>query len=394
MLLYFYYIRSVLDDNPFYLITVSNILERNKFLDYAEQNDTSGTPETLIKSLIGVANITNFYDETCSKYSTIQNFNTQNAPPFNYSFQCSSSLISSFLAVFIYIYSFLSTFVPIVKLKVMLLSTNGYLGYIQKRVPLKIADFLGRYIFSLNEETVQDSFRATYDDVNRIADTTEGNRASEYWWNKSIRFAGANVVSQTCTHITVMLTFGLSYPLLGLMICLFIFFDVIVWRLSIGRYMKIINADSNTYDINLRILENSNIDTYKTLTRSWWIIQIIIGFYWSFFIFDVIGSKTSSITSGTIGSVILFFLYTVIFIFADKFLGSEKNLSYSIVRKLRNIAFYIHSYIWTNIFKIGSMRSIDYQEINSSELHNPVIVSPKNLSVHSDIFNPMSDHDL
>ena len=346
------------------------------------------------KSLETVANL-RFVDHICTFTEISQNVLTKNAPPFYYSYQCSSSLISSFLSIFIYIYSFLSTVVPILKLKMMLLTTNGYLEYIQKRIPFKLGDLLGSYIFSLSEDSIHESFRVTDVDVNRIAennDDTDDDRMTSYWWNKSIRFKGSTVISTICTHITVMLTFGLSFPPLGLMILGYIFIDIIVWRLAIGRYMKIISStnDNKTYDINLKILENSCIEGYQCLYRSGWIIQIIIGFYWSFMIFDVIGSENSSLLSGIKASVLLFIFYTSIFITSDKLLGDEKYSSYSIVRILRHTAFHIHSFIWTKVLKLGSMRSINYEEIISSEEK----VSDKIFSIQSEIFSPISNSNM
>jgi len=264
---YHYYYRSILDDNPLYLNSLSKLFAREySVIQYIREN---AKIEELAGDLESYAN-TKYLPKFCSQTFTHTNLITQNSAPFYYSFQCSSSMISSFLSVFIYIYSMLCTLAPVVKLKVMLLSTNGYLGYIQKRVPGSVSKFLGSYLFSLNEDTLSDSFRVTDVDVNRIAENNEmEDRMSSYWWNKSIRFAGNSVVSQMCTHITVMLTFGLSSPTLGFMICIFIYFDIMIWRLSLGRYMKIISSDSKTYDINLRILENSCTDSYKCLSRSW-----------------------------------------------------------------------------------------------------------------------------
>ena len=397
VVIYYYYTihRSALDDLPFYLFAVSkaenpifntyiwNLLSTNGYLNEA----TNGYLNEWVRNI-------------CTKNTNTTTVSTANTPPFFYSFQCSSSLISSYIIVFMYIYSALGTFLPIAKLKLMLLSTNGYLEYIQKRIPLKLTDFLKEYIFSLNEESVQESFKAEDDDVNRIVESEfDVDGRGKYWFNKSIRFNGGNVISQMCTHITVMLTFGLSYPILGIMICIFVFFDVVVWRMSIGRYMKIISSNRETYDVNLKILENSSIDSYKCVIRSWWIMQIIIGLYWSLMIFDVVGSERSSVQDGINGSLVVFFSYTFMFIIADKFIGNEEYHSYSFVGFLRYASFYLHSFIWSRIFKIGSMRSIINQEVVSSDDNLQVNRKSSQTSVMNETSNPLSssiitDNDL
>jgi len=103
-------------------------------------------------------------------------------------------------------------------------------------------------------------------------------------------------------------------------------------------------------------------------------------------IFDIVGAENANVISGINGSLVLFFLYTSIFIIANKFLGNEKNFSNVIVRILRNIAFYVHSFIWTKMLKIGSMRSIDCQEVSTS--------SHISIQNENETFSPFSNSNM
>ena len=113
-------------------------------------------------------------------------------------------------------------------------------------------------------------------------------------------------------------------------------------------------------------------------------------------IFDIVGAENANVISGINGSLVLFFLYTSIFIIANKFLGNEKKVSNVIVRILRNIAFYVHSFIWTNMLKIGSMRSIDCQEVSTSSSITTEHPSFHDISIQNEneTFSPFSNSNM
>ena len=299
--------------------------------------------------------------QVCQKTTRMEQIVVQNEPPFIYSFQCSSSLISYYITVFIYIYTLLGTLLPVLKLKLMLLSTNGYLCYIQKKIPVKkISEFLNHYLFSLNENTILESFRNT--PVTRISNPIASD---DIWCNRSIRYMGSSVISQLTVHIVIMLTFALSSPILALMISVYITVNTCMWRLAIGRYIKIlVDNPELDYSMNIQILENSSKDEWTSISNCWWITQIVVGLFWSFMLFDMIGG--SEVNTGIAGSIVLLILYSTITIFSKNWV--ERNSSHSFVQKYQKFAFSIHSYIWINIYKIGCMRQEQELAINSSNV--------------------------
>ena len=126
--------------------------------------------------------------------------------------------------------------------------------------------------------------------------------------------------------LTVMLTFGLSAPLLGVTIFASILVNEYLTKFMISKYLhhSVLDAGIVTETgVNRRdILEKnlsyavknlSNVlleDNVLTIQSCWELMLIFIGMYWGFMIFDMIAEEK---TGGPYTGVLVFFVVTFIY---------------------------------------------------------------------------------
>jgi Leucine-rich repeat (LRR) protein len=156
---------------------------------------------------------------------------TKFIPPFFYNHQCTSSLLNDFVAVFIYEYAlgigvllFKITILPVV-------------------FPLIVAEKWQRKVIQLFSNLF--SFYAE----NKETEGTNGNIDEE---NRFIE--GEMWLIQLVGDYSVLLTFGLAFPLLGVMICLSILFQKYCYEAILGR----------TFDRFSQVRRQENSRTPKT----------------------------------------------------------------------------------------------------------------------------------
>jgi len=153
-------------------------------------------------------------------------------------------------------------------------------------------------------------------------------------------------MSSLCVDITLMLTFGLASPLLGVIIACSIIVNTFLLRLSIGRYICIVTKAKGSSACS-KFLEEAFEEQWRCLQLSWGIMSIFICLFWSLFVYDM--------TGGIAATVVMFVLSLSIFIsFQRSTLVHPKNSNngfrHSI--KIEKTVLYAHKLIWRNIFRM------------------------------------------
>ena len=153
--------------------------------------------------------------------------------------------------------------------------------------------------------------------------------------------------------LTLMLTFGISSPLLGLTIFVAIVNQSFLSNFMIGKYLgwalKGDTADSVEINVRYAIHSLTNIikevylasitinflfliiviqEDVRTLKSCWLIILFFIGLYWAFMFFDMVGDKWG-VTHAAIVSSLLATLYPVTIYFARLVLQPFFDLTYT-----------------------------------------------------------------
>ena len=167
-------------------------------------------------------------------------------PPWNYSYQCSSSFLVSYLSNFIYLYTISGIIMPLIHFTMMSIYSPR----------LNSTLLLGRSIF-----VVPDSSKSTQSQVEmsgpsspvhsgssskRVISTstsTNDNKVSSLL-SKSDDYDidVSDMIPSICVDITLLLTFGLASPLLAIPISFSIIINILLLRLALGRYIVIVSS--------------------------------------------------------------------------------------------------------------------------------------------------------
>lgn len=267
----------------------------------------------------------------CCKGQTVISFSDIITPAFQYSYACGTALLMSYVPVLLYAYV-----------------AYGVLG-----VSLRLA--LAVWGESLPEMSLLSTVLT------------------------SSNMKGRDKVVVLLLHITVLLTFGISCPILGLCIVQAIVSDYAMSRLSVGQRLEycassrsskleslsqsvkstVISAEySNPY----QILERDMRDSWRGLFSCFSIISFTVMAFWSLLFFDMIADHHGSLVGGcvSISYLSLIIIYFIVLKTKEyfKIVGTETALD-SLLQKYFNIL-----YEWYGISG-GSIRNTQ-RDISSS----------------------------
>ena len=124
-----------------------------------------------------------------------------------------------------------------------------------------------------------------------------------------IRNGQTNVV-KLMLYLIILLTFGLTYPILALLLTSTIIIEVFNRRIEIGIVLQyaIIGIDVDCLSIthfynpiHLKQLETQLVNCWKVVDSCYWLLQLTVTFFWSLLFIDMIdnqyGMKIGLITS-------------------------------------------------------------------------------------------------
>jgi len=169
-----------------------------------------------------------------------------------------------------------------------------------------------------------------------------------------------------CVDITLLLTFGLASPLLALIISCSIIVNIMLWRLAIGRYVKIVTTAMGSRAC-LSKLERAFDDEWRCLPRSWKLMSVFIGMFWGLFVNDMIGDKDPK--GGIVAGSCMVIWCPCLFISLQLLLSVDPDTSDAIffhyIRSgIHDFSSRLHFIIWKYVFRLDCTGSI--KEVNSS----------------------------
>ena len=353
-----------------------------------------------------------FLQEYCGVYrvcvSSLQTSNSSITPTWYYSYECSSSYLTSYLPNFIYLYIINGIVFPILSIVVMFRSSGRRTMSKQYRhhqsfydtfiLSLQFIKETLRYgkIFYIRDSTVTDStvtdstvVENPLSSILEMSILTEGNSANKHSpssTNTSLSTATntdedyyievTRMMPNLCVDITLLLTFGLASPVLAVMISCSIIANTMLWRLAIGRYMIIVTKAIGSHACFDK-LERAFVDEWRCLPRTWWMMSIFIGMFWGLFVNDMLGDVDP--IGGLVAAVLMIIWCPCFFISLQWFLSTKSDNSNERITCIRNrihiLSSRIHFNIWKYIFRLDITGSvIDIK--NSTITDNNEIVSP------------------
>jgi hypothetical protein len=233
-------------------------------------------------------------------------------PPFVYSYQCSSSVLSTFSYVFVYRYVFSGLIAPlwIVVVKYLQLRLIKLRWKLLLKPMLSTIPVLWRPIWTDGQQeqvVIADDWTVLVDELCR---------------------SRQSLLVPLMTDVSILIAFGVPIPPLAMLIMISMFVSVISYVLSIGR---LLDMEASIVDIecldNIRI----SIEVLGKLFSSWLssvqngliVALCIAAVVWSFLLFDTLGSSRDGqpaivIVCVLLGMTVCMFVGTVV-VFRNSF---------------------------------------------------------------------------
>jgi hypothetical protein len=263
----------------------------------------------------------------CTFLTYLQDISSSSTPPYIYSYQCGSAIMTNFIPVLLYSYIF-SLVLPTVRFFVLhtplsalkrvlpsamfsAIIANSLLGSdISPIIPVPAAQ-------TAQQHQLPHHISASASKLKLGGGV--GHSSSRLSRNGVAvgPFDGATVVSRRFLDVAVMLTFGLACPLLGLTVMFNVAVNTVVWRMMLGKYMalhrlsvvdKASSLSASAPKDNspstaiaptlvtgnwqsmraLQSLERAADGVLDGFTGGLWIILCTICLFWSIIVFDMV----------------------------------------------------------------------------------------------------------
>jgi hypothetical protein len=268
-------------------------------------------------------------------------------PPFAYSYQCSSTLMTTYDSVYIYMSILLileSLLVPFLKVCYSKIKEYEIIEKIMnKLLPSKLKPLQSSLTNSIKEEKE--------DEVEKEKGIKEGNiflkcyKKTKKNGMKTILFNQTNFIVDNVIFMILSVTIGFILPLVGIIICISLYLYIHSILSNIGG--KLTNETIEDKELLEKECENIfenliiNLNSY---------IYPIMGIFFSLFVFDIIGDEEGSDVA------IFYFIFTLLIPFI-LWLIKRLYLQYS-----NNV----------NIKSTQQEEGISLQNIRNSEVNNPL----------------------
>ena len=192
-------------------------------------------------------------------------------PPFQYSYQCSSMFITNFTNIYLYMFIMVGFITPALKVGITML--HSYLASMQleasrteKSRILKLVEFLvPPLLLPLQDEIPADL---------------------------PILFDRNKFLVRMATFVSILLTYGVAFGPLAVVICISIFIYTYFEQILIGRLLTLETERGLRGQISYRqILNKETEGVWENMAPIVWIMWPFISLFYAFFVFDTQGSE-------------------------------------------------------------------------------------------------------
>lgn len=309
-------------------------------------------------------------------FSSIQcNSNTYNTasyyPTFTYAYQCSSSLVTAFAHVFIYRYLISAFLMPMTFAVIQsIIFSNDIINNTDEKNQQQQPHW-GQIFIRCLRSVLPTLWRLR--DQKRCFDTDEPEQDKDWlYFHESVQKSpfGNLLAIEIMTSIAMMLTFGISFPLLIVIIGVSICCHILCYYLLMGRWISLINQLSQEQNnekerrLGLELMQllvwvnAEKLQEMGTLfSRGIFLSIAIASMFQAFILFDILGED--------VGAENAYWIVVVMISMIVALLGTVAGMEYAYSKKQS-------SAISTTTNDFGS--AISNRESESVELtHNPII---------------------
>lgn len=253
-------------------------------------------------------------------------------PPFLYTYQCSSNLLPTFIAFYLYRYFFTAVALPLIRLGIKYFQEWYFFRYGPDKIFYLLCSSLltPHRIISSPEDTTKEiqviekessSTQIELSDVEqsevhietihseefktppqisssryRKSTVDEVTKINQSFFEKRQFINRDYIVLPIISEFTVFFTFGTIFPPLAVVVCYAIFITTYFIQLTIGRVIVISRIQHGLKRYMLRVDEECR-NFRRLFLQSIPSISILASFFWGFFLFDILGDEISNLSS-------------------------------------------------------------------------------------------------
>jgi len=288
---------------------------------------------------------------TCGNYPQKVESTVSIVPEWQYSFQCSSSLLTSYLPILLSTYIINSIVSPMYHVIVLTVFQGSLPLTSSKRI------FFVRANVSMKSSSIEmDVFKTSRSKSSQDSAVDSGDKYDLY---------AMEWMPHVCFDLVVLLTFGLASPLLAALVSFSMIANTLVLRVAIGRYIHITEKKIGIFSV-YKYLEAALDGELRYLSDSWWMMATLTGLFWGLFIFDYLGDGNH--ISGIVGAVFIILWCTSVF--------KVFQLLLPLLGYIETTLLLAHDIIWTKVLRLAYMRKHDIFDSSTVVNSDSETVSP------------------
>ena len=335
--------------------------------------------------------------EFCSPLSETNTYTGK--VPFKYSYHCSSAVLTAYLVPLIMLYVMSGLVVPLLKMSM-------YLVKIETSDKIMSYFCCSKYKFCLQFAPFSTSILAPKFVASKVKEVivtnpdgstrnTQGTRLTDVGVSKESLFDPSLTLQKYITlPLTILLTFGISAPLLGLAIFISIFAQKSLGEFMIGKYLwhAVDHDDDGNIDDTIMVEKNLTLAVkglslmlteheVLTVQSCWGVMLFFIGAYWGFMFYDMVADENHSTQLGVTVLLLMTFLYPIIIYFLRMFLqGIFSSCMHLFVKKviIRNTSSKLDTVILNDNAIRRATRRLDNKVLNPFSKNKSVSFSINN----------------
>jgi Leucine-rich repeat (LRR) protein len=226
------------------------------------------------------------------------------SPPFKYDYQCSSSFVTYYAPAFVYLGLAAAFAAPLAKIAGMHLLHRASPG---TRWYSVLVHSLPTLLLPPCEpvKIIDESSTQSMDATSPLSSVSQS--LVSLWRRYCYVFDANNFIVTLITYLGILLTFGVVFPLLAVVMCVAILSVTWQTKLEVGRYMHRAKEKRATHLIGTIENECKNAVSFKKLRRGLYIIICFCCGFYALFLYDMLGNAVGQHSAVWVLWVMLFF---------------------------------------------------------------------------------------
>ncbi len=225
-------------------------------------------------------------EERCS-VSNVVTYSTSYTPPFTYSYQCSSTFVQNYAAMYVFMFLIIAFVDPLMQL--ILKYVYDYTHTMTSKNGVYLHRMIGKLLLPmLKPLPPQQLQQTTQENANNSNTTKQINAINRS--NNTIKmfFSKSRFVLHIVTQIAILLTFGVIFPPLAVIILVAIFSYSLFTQVVIGRFLSLAKGQPEYAHIQSTVAKELD-GVNELFVKSFPLLFMFTGMFYALFLFDTLG---------------------------------------------------------------------------------------------------------